>query len=399
MARLPSALVRDLIRLARSPCALVFDFDGTLAPIVARPEDAVLDHATRDSLRKLTPRYPCALLSGRARHDVVRRVQGVGFAAVIGNHGLDDGRRAPDPILRRWARELRRRLADEPGVRIEDKRYSLSVHYRASPRPAQAQRRAHTAITRLGAARVVAGKRVLNVLPPTTRDKASALRELLARNGVARALYLGDDATDEPAFAVRGVLGVRVGRSLRGSAAPHLISRAQVRDLIELLVELRSTGSMPASARSKRPSPVESGGHVLEFLRQLWAVDHALQRRSKQMLSERGVTGPQRLALRLLLLGPGMSAGELAAAMHVHPSTLTGVLERLERRKLIRRRARPGDLRSVELHATAAGADIVRETRGTVEDAVRRSLARHSQRELDVARDVLRELEQELLGE
>ncbi|TAJ21141.1 MAG: MarR family transcriptional regulator [Planctomycetota bacterium] len=156
---------------------------------------------------------------------------------------------------------------------------------------------------------------------------------------------------------------------------------------------------MPATARARRPSPVDRGEHVLDFLRQLWAVDHALQRRSKQMLRERGVTGPQRLALRLLLLEPGISAGELAGAMHVHPSTLTGVLERLERRRLVRRRARPGDLRSVELHATPAGAAIVRETRGTVEDAVRRSLARHTQRELDVARDVLRELEQELLGE
>ncbi|MBM3976613.1 MAG: MarR family transcriptional regulator [Planctomycetes bacterium] len=155
---------------------------------------------------------------------------------------------------------------------------------------------------------------------------------------------------------------------------------------------------MPARARVPSASPADSHVGVLDFLRQLWAVDHALQRRSKRMLRERGITGPQRLALRLLLLQPGMSAGDLAAAMHVHPSTLTGVLERLERSKLLLRKARPGDQRSVELRATAKGAAIVRETRGTVEDAVRRSLARHTTRELAIARTVLSELESELLG-
>jgi DNA-binding MarR family transcriptional regulator len=155
---------------------------------------------------------------------------------------------------------------------------------------------------------------------------------------------------------------------------------------------------MSSKARVSPALAAASHVDVLDFLRQPWAVDHALQLRSKRMLRERGITAPQRLPLRLLLLRPGMSAGDLAASMHVHSSTLTGVLERLERGKRLLCKARPGDQRSVEVRATAKGAAIVRETRGTVEDAVRRSLARHTKRELDVARTVLSELESELLG-
>jgi trehalose-phosphatase len=387
-----------LERLAASNCALVFDFDGTLAPIRARPEQGRLDPRLRAGLIALCARYPCAVLSGRARHDLAGRVAGIGFRALIGNHGLQDGARRPDARVRGWARALRQTLRAEQGVLVEDKLHSVSVHYREASSAARARRATLAAIAGLGPTRVIDGKRVLNVLPPGRGDKGAALRSLLSSWKVERALYVGDDVTDEPGFAVPGVLGIRIGRTLRGSRAAHLSSRARLASLIDLLVRLRSPHSMPAKARSPRASPVATHVDVLDFLRQLWAVDHALQRRSKRMLRERGITGPQRLALRLLLLQPGMSAGDLAAAMHVHPSTLTGVLERLERGKLLLRKARPGDQRSVELRATAKGAEIVRETRGTVEDAVRRSLARHSKRELAIARTVLSELESELLG-
>jgi excinuclease UvrABC ATPase subunit len=76
---------------------------------------------------------------------------------------------------------------------------------------------------------------------------------------------------------------------------------------------------------------------VLQFMRLLWALVHQLQRRSKRMSIELGVTGPHRLVLRVVGLFPGASAGTLAQILHVHTSTLTGVLQRLARQRLLRR--------------------------------------------------------------
>src|SRR5579884_1803992 len=138
-------------------------------------------------------------------------------------------------------------------------------------------------------------------------------------------------------------------------------------------------------------------GPVLEFMERLWALVHELQSISKRMDARLGVTGPQRLVIRIVGRNPGMSAGELAAAMHVHPSTLTGVLARLADRKLLSRRADPRDRRRMLLELTAAGRRMDTQQAGTVEAAVRRALARlggakqaHARRALDVLISELR---------
>src|ERR687884_1409361 len=90
----------------------------------------------------------------------------------------------------------------------------------------------------------------------------------------------------------------------------------------------------------------ETGDHlgpVLEFMKQLWALDHGLQTVSKRMESRFGITGPQRLVVRIVGRFPGISAGALADVLHVHPSTLTGVLRRLEERGVLQRRGDPND--------------------------------------------------------
>lgn len=110
-------------------------------------------------------------------------------------------------------------------------------------------------------------------------------------------------------------------------------------------------------------------------MRLLWAVDHGLQSTSKRMNRDLGVTGPQRLVLRVVGRFPDISAGELAAVLHVHPSTLTGVLTRLLDRKLISRTAYPDDRRRAMLRLTSAGRRIDRLHAGTVEAAVRQVLA------------------------
>src|ERR1700760_1858990 len=86
-------------------------------------------------------------------------------------------------------------------------------------------------------------------------------------------------------------------------------------------------------------------GAVLDFMRLLWAVDHALQSASKRMEATFGVTGPQRLVVRIVGRFPGIAAGRVAEILHVHPSTLTSILKRLETRGMLQRRSDPRDAR------------------------------------------------------
>src|SRR4051812_986222 len=116
----------------------------------------------------------------------------------------------------------------------------------------------------------------------------------------------------------------------------------------------------------------------LKLLQVLWALDHALNARSKAMGASLGVTGPQRTALRLVTLTPGISSGELAALLHLHPSTLTGVLERLVRRGFLERRAAPFDARGGLLKVTPAGKRLLSRRRGTIEEVVRIALKKES---------------------
>jgi DNA-binding MarR family transcriptional regulator len=143
------------------------------------------------------------------------------------------------------------------------------------------------------------------------------------------------------------------------------------------------------------PRPGELG-QAFEFLRALWAVDHQLQSASKRLEASSGVTGPQRLVIRLVGRYPGACAGEISALLHLHPSTLTGILKRLERAGLVERRPDPADGRRVQLLLTARGRTIDAVRGGTVEAGVRRALSRLSPRAIASAREVLEALSGEL---
>lgn len=120
---------------------------------------------------------------------------------------------------------------------------------------------------------------------------------------------------------------------------------------------------------------------VLQFMRLVWELVHSLDRASKRMSQELGVTGPQRLALRVVGLFPGISAGQLANILHIHPSTLTGILQRLIDQRLLERTAAAGDRRRAHLRLTARGARINQVTGGTVESAITAALKRSSPRD------------------
>src|SRR5438132_9832699 len=130
---------------------------------------------------------------------------------------------------------------------------------------------------------------------------------------------------------------------------------------------------MPDEAHAEQSDQL---GPILEFMKLLWAVDHGLQSASKRMEASFGITGPQRLVVRIVGRFPGISAGGLADVLHVHPSTLTGVLRRLEARGVVQRRGDPKDGRRALFGLTMRGKKLDTLRTGLVEQAVKRALAR-----------------------
>jgi DNA-binding MarR family transcriptional regulator len=145
------------------------------------------------------------------------------------------------------------------------------------------------------------------------------------------------------------------------------------------------------------PLPVASAGgagpgdgeDVLAFLGVLWGLEHALQGASKRMAGHLGITGTQRFVIRMLGRQPGIGAGELADLLHDHPSTITGVLQRLSDQGLIVRRTHPTDRRRAVLHLTADGRRFDELRGGTIEGAVEQALAGLSAEDVAAARRVI----------
>ena len=158
---------------------------------------------------------------------------------------------------------------------------------------------------------------------------------------------------------------------------------------------------MPARPQKVRP-PAPRGpdlaslGPVLEFMGDLWTLDHALQSASKRMESRHGVTGPQRLLVRIVGQYPGISAGEVSRILHLHPSTLTGVLRRLTERGVVERRTDPRDARRALLRLTALGEAVDGLRGGTIETSVRRALSRLDPRAVRATRALAAVLVEEL---
>ncbi|HEX9052885.1 MAG TPA: trehalose-phosphatase [Anaeromyxobacter sp.] len=230
--------------IARERALVILDFDGTLAPIVPRPPDAAMNAETRSLLRVAALLYPCAVVSGRPRADLAQRVEGVPLVAIVGNHGAEAGfgpvDRAIGRVVEGWARTLSRELSGAAGIEIEEKGLSIGIHYRRAADRSAARRRALAAATRLAGARVFGGRLVVNVVPARAPDKGAAVAEILRRIGARRALYVGDDVTDEDAFSAEGVaVSVRVGRTHASSAAWYVPAQRDVDALLRALVAAR----------------------------------------------------------------------------------------------------------------------------------------------------------------
>jgi len=213
--------------LASEPgrAAILLDVDGTLAPIVAGPENALIPDETRAELARLTARYALvACVSGRPGAEV-ERMLGVPGVAIVGEHGLE-----LEPDAAAWAERIRRfaRGVDWPS---EAKPLSASFHFRRADDEAAARAYLTRVAEDAAAAGLVPrwGRMVLEVRPPVDAHKGTAVRTLVARVGVRRALYAGDDRTDVDAFdGLDGLeLGVRVAVA-SAEAPPELLEAADV---------------------------------------------------------------------------------------------------------------------------------------------------------------------------
>ena len=218
-------------RLSGRLPAVFLDYDGTLTPIVDRPEDATISDSMRDTVRRLSERCPVCVVSGRDR-PVVQRLMGVNDLIVAGSHGFDIWSPAGgaigrvegtefEGVLQQVRARLSQELASIEGALVEPKRGSVAAHYRlVSPeqRPRVEEIVQAVLAEHPGELKITPGKLVYEIQPNVEWDKGKAVLYLLKVLDLDREdvvpIYLGDDLTDEDAFralAGRGV-GVLVGR-------------------------------------------------------------------------------------------------------------------------------------------------------------------------------------------
>lgn len=256
MRRILSARYLPILKeFSSSKTLLAFDFDGTLAPIVSEPGRAKFRRITRELLRELASLYPCIVVSGRSRADVLSRVSGIAFRQVIGNHGIEPWE-STDEIARAvssWSAFLAKSLDSFPGVYLEDKGFSLSIHYRKEKRKREVIKAIENIAERIPGARIVTGKQVINIVPIGLADKGLALRREIARRRCKRAIYVGDDKTDESVFALsrRGrLLTIRVGPKRSSLACFCIRNQREIDELLRSLIAFRTL--IPNSQLSKR---------------------------------------------------------------------------------------------------------------------------------------------------
>jgi trehalose 6-phosphate phosphatase len=214
-----------LEQLAAEPAAaaILLDVDGVLAPIVDVPSAAAVPDETRAELRRLHGRYGLvACVSGRPGADAAR-VVGVPELTYVGEHGLE-----LEPEAASWSGRLRDFAATVDWDDRELKPLTVSFHYRRAPDEANARRHLEAVATRAGAEGILArfGRKVLELRPPLDATKGTAVRELLNRRRLRRALYAGDDTTDLDAFAALADLEVAVRLAVVTPEGPPALREA-----------------------------------------------------------------------------------------------------------------------------------------------------------------------------
>ena len=237
-----------LVDAMRRQPLLAFDFDGTLAPIVPRPNEARVTAVVSDRLARLAELRAVAIITGRSVEDVAPRL---GFKPqyIVGNHGAEDPTDGKS-LDTRALDAFRQHLADNAahvaraGVEVEDKGYSVALHYRLARDRAAAQQCIEWLVRDLDPGlHFFGGKCIANVVVAGAPDKADAVTSLVARSGADAAVFVGDDVNDEAVFARAEPtwLTVRIGRDDPLSKADFFLdSYAEVATLLQLMLDLLS---------------------------------------------------------------------------------------------------------------------------------------------------------------
>jgi trehalose 6-phosphate phosphatase len=235
--------IEQLRSIAGKGALLAFDFDGTLAPLGTDPAATRMRAETSELFRALAHAAPVAVITGRSVHDAHHRLDHAALLALIGNHGAE-----PSPYAARAAREvkawmplLKSVVAALPGVVIEDKGQSVSVHYWHAPHPTDVTgAMEHLVPTLPHPVRLVHGIGLVNLIPDGAPDKGDAVRTLLQEHRLPAALFVGDELTDEAAFSAArasGGLAIRVGKWPESAANFHVATQLDIEALLtELLI-------------------------------------------------------------------------------------------------------------------------------------------------------------------
>jgi len=246
----------------RGKALLAFDIDGTLAPIVERPWDARVPDDVQQGLATLAARAPVAIVTGRAISDA-RPMLGFTPRYLIGNHGaegvpgFESAAAAFALVCRTWLAELsagEETWRELPGVTLEDKTCSLAFHYRRASDRERARRLLSGRVQLLAPQPgLLDDKCVLNLVPPGAPDKGDALGALLVHSRCERALYVGDDVSDEAVFRLRSplVLTVRIERNPASAADLYLKDQREIPGFVRILARLLNRARVPRTVAAR----------------------------------------------------------------------------------------------------------------------------------------------------
>ena len=222
---------------------LAFDLDGTLAPIVADPGKIVIPDDVNRRLITLQQMAPVAVITGRSRADALTHL-GFTPAYLAGNHGAEGlpGHEGEEggyvSLCSNWKKQLGTLLPDQEaaGIVLEDKGATLTLHYRNSENREQAHGEILNAIARLvPQPRSGSGKFVENIAPQAAPHKGAAVLSIMAHLGCSRALFVGDDETDEDVFRLDDarIMGIRVGMNPSSASRYYLRDQNEIGELLE----------------------------------------------------------------------------------------------------------------------------------------------------------------------
>lgn len=233
-----------LARYVTPDTLFAFDLDGTLAPIVENYSAAKVDEPVRTTLQRLDNLANVAVITGRARKDALH-VLGFEPRLLVGNHGAEwplhgDSRNWNQiRLCLKWRELLYESLGHLQGIEIEIKGESIALHYRKIEDQDSALSYINTAIQMLDPQpRIIGGIFVVNLLPPDALTKGNALLAAMDRFGSERAIYFGDDVTDEDVFQLQNVdlFGIHIGKDSKTSAPYYLNSQSELLGLLNSMV-------------------------------------------------------------------------------------------------------------------------------------------------------------------